>query len=198
MIVLGITGGTGCGKTTLLRRVEARGGTVIDCDAVYHDLLFSDRALLSAIDARFPGVVTDGVLDRKKLGKVVFEDAAALGDLNGLTHPAVDARVQQLLTAARQEGRTLAAIDAIALMESGLSRLCDVTIAVTAPAEDRVKRLMAREGISEKYARLRIAAQKSDEEFSARCSRTICNDYPTAEGFSEACDRLLDQIIGGN
>lgn len=198
MIVLGITGGTGCGKTTLLRRVEARGGTVIDCDAVYHKLLISDRALLSAIDARFPGVVTDGVLDRKKLGKVVFEDAAALGDLNGLTHPAVDARVQQLLTAARQEGRTLAAIDAIALVESGLSRLCDATIAVTAPAEDRVKRLMAREGISEEYARLRIAAQKSDEEFSARCSRTICNDYPTAEGFSEACDRLLDQIIGGN
>ena len=198
MIVLGITGGTGCGKTTLLRRVEARGGTVIDCDAVYHKLLISDRALLSAIDARFPGVVTDGVLDRKKLGKVVFEDAAALGDLNGLTHPAVDARVQQLLTAAQQEGRTLAAIDAIALVESGLSRLCQETIAVTAPAEDRVKRLMAREGISEEYARLRIAAQKSDEEFSARCGRTICNNYPTAEGFSEACDRLLDQIMGGN
>ena len=198
MIVLGITGGTGCGKTTLLRRVEARGGTVIDCDAVYHELLISDRALLSAIDARFPGVVTDGVLDRKKLGKVVFEDASALGDLNGLTHPVVDARVQQLLTAAQQEGRTLAAIDAIALVESGLSRLCQETIAVTAPAEDRVKRLMAREGISEEYARLRIAAQKSDEEFSVRCSRTICNDYPTAEGFSEACDRLLDQIIGGN
>lgn len=198
MIVLGITGGTGCGKTTLLARVAARGGTVIDCDAVYHDLLISDRTLLSAIDARFPGVVTDGVLDRKKLGKVVFEDAAALGDLNGLTHPAVDARVQQLLTAAQQEGRTLAAIDAIALVESGLSRLCQETIAVTAPAEDRVKRLMAREGISEEYARLRIAAQKSDEEFSARCGRTICNNYPTAEGFSEACDRLLDQIMGGN
>ena len=197
MIVLGITGGTGCGKTTLLARVAARGGAIIDCDAVYHDLLISDQALLDAINNRFPGVVTGSVLDRKKLGKVVFEDAAALGDLNGLTHPAVDARVQQLLSAAQQEGRTLAAIDAIALVESGLSRLCDETIAVTAPAEDRVKRLMAREGISEEYARLRIAAQKSDGEFAAQCGRTICNDYSTAEGFSKACDRLLDQIIGG-
>ena len=172
MIVIGITGGTGCGKTTLLARVAARGGAIIDCDAVYHDLLISDQALLDAINNRFPGVVTGGVLDRKKLGKVVFEDAAALGDLNGLTHPAVDARVQQLLSAAQQEGRTLAAID-------------------------RVKRLMAREGISEEYARLRIAAQKSDGEFAAQCGRTICNDYSTAEGFSKACDRLLDQIIGG-
>lgn len=197
MIVLGITGGTGCGKTTLLGRVEARGGLVIDCDAVYHDLLKNDRALLEAIDARFPGVVEGGVLDRKKLGKVVFKDAAALADLNGLTHPAVDRAVQERLAAAEAEGRSLAAIDAIALVESGLDRLCDETIAVTAPTEDRVKRLMAREGISEDYARLRIAAQKSDEAFTAQCGRTICNDYPTAQGFSEACDRLLDQMTGG-
>lgn len=197
MIVLGITGGTGCGKTTLLRRVEARGGTIIDCDAVYHDLLERDQSLLSAIDARFPGVVQSGVLDRKKLGKVVFKDPDALLALNCLTHPAVYARVQQLLAEAEQEGRPMAAIDAIALVESGLDRLCHETIAVTAPREARVRRLMAREGISEDYARLRIAAQKSDKEFAAQCGRTICNDYPTAEGFSEACDRLLDQLTGG-
>ena len=198
MIVLGITGGTGCGKTTFLRRVEARGGAVFDCDAVYHDLLLHDQALLSAINARFPGVVEKGVLDRKKLGKVVFKDAAALADLNGLTHPAVVRRVRELLAAAEAEGRPLAAIDAIALTESGLSALCQETIAVTAPVETRVKRLMAREGISEDYARLRIAAQKSDEAFAAQCGRTITNNYPTAEAFSEACDRLLDQIMGGS
>lgn len=197
MIVLGITGGTGCGKTTLLGQVEARGGAVIDCDAVYHDLLKTDRELLQAIEDRFPGVVMDGVLDRKKLGKVVFEDTEALAALNGLTHPAVDRQVQRLLAAAEAEGRPLAAIDAIALVESGLARLCRETIAVTAPVEDRVKRLMAREGISEDYARLRIAAQKSDETFAAQCGRTILNDYPTAQGFAEACDRLLDQIMGG-
>ena len=197
MIVLGITGGTGCGKTTLLRRVEARGGAVIDCDRVYHDLLKTDKALLAAIDARFPGVVEAGVLDRKKLGKVVFGDTDALADLNDLTHPAVDRAVQALLAAAETEGRPLAAIDAIALVESGLGRLCGETIAVTAPVEDRVRRLMAREGISEEYARLRIGAQKSDEVFAAQCGRVLCNNYPTVAAFSEACDRLLDQIMGG-
>ena len=197
MIVLGITGGTGGGKTTLLARVAARGGAVIDCDAVYHDLLKTDRELLAAIEARFPGVVEGGVLDRKKLGKVVFGDSRALADLNTLTHPFVDRAVRQQLSAAEAEGRPLAAIDAIALVESGLAGLCHETIAVTAPLETRVQRLMAREGISEDYARLRIAAQKPDEAFSAQCGRTIVNDYPTAAGFSVACDRLLDQIMGG-
>ena len=197
MIILGITGGTGCGKTTLLQRVESMGGCVIDCDAVYHRLLQSDREMLKAVERRFPGVVENGVLNRKKLGKVVFGEPGALHDLNRIVHPFVCAETRRLLDDARQEEKKLAAVDAIALVESGLGKLCDVTIAVTAPEEARVRRLMAREGISEEYARLRMGAQKCDKAFSAQCDRTICNDYPTAGEFAQACDRLLLELTGG-
>ena len=197
MKILGITGGSGSGKTTLLRQVEAMGGCVIDCDVVYHHLLDTDREMIDAIDARFPGVVVEGVLDRKKLGKVVFEDENALADLNRLVHPFVDREVRRLLEEARQRGCTLAAVDAIALVESGLGGLCDLTVAVIAPAEDRIRRLMDREGISEDYARLRLSAQKTDDDFRAQCGAVLVNDYPTAAEFAAACDTFLHHWIGG-
>ena len=83
-MIIGITGGTGCGKTTALNAIRQLGGVVLDCDQIYHQLLQTDRALLSAIDARFPGCVHDGVLDRKALGRIVFSDKAALADLNAM------------------------------------------------------------------------------------------------------------------
>ena len=80
-MILGITGGTGCGKTTLLNVIAEKGGLILDCDAVYHQLLTRDDRLLQAIEARFPGTVIDGKLDRKKLGPIVFSDEQALLDL---------------------------------------------------------------------------------------------------------------------
>jgi L-threonylcarbamoyladenylate synthase len=170
-MIIGITGGSGCGKTTLLDLIRDRGGMVLDCDAIYHDLLRTDAGLLQAIENRFPGTVEDGQLQRKRLGAIVFADADALQDLNRITHSAITAEVRRRL----ESKPKLAAIDAIALFESGLNRLCDVTVAVTAPTADRVRRLMARDGISEDYARSRIAAQPSNEDFSARCGYTLEN-----------------------
>jgi dephospho-CoA kinase len=170
-MIIGITGGTGCGKTTLLDLIRDRGGMVLDCDAIYHELLRTDVSLLHAIENRFPGTVEDGQLQRKKLGAIVFRDPKALQDLNRITHSAITAEVLRRL----ESKPKLAAIDAIALFESGLNRLCDVTVAVTAPTEDRIKRLMARDGISKDYARNRIAAQPSNEDFSARCGYTLEN-----------------------
>ena len=151
-MIIGITGGTGCGKTTALNVIRDMGGIVIDCDEVYHDLLKTDKALLGAIEARFPGTVEAGVLNRKKLGSIVFADAAALQDLNTITHSAICSAVQQLLP----PPPALAAIDAIALAESGLAELCNLTIAVTAPEALRIPRLMARDGISAEYAASRL------------------------------------------
>ena len=74
-MILGITGGTGCGKTTALQAIRELGGIIIDCDAVYHVLLQTDKKMLAAIEKRFPGTVVDGKLDRKKLGPIVFSDA---------------------------------------------------------------------------------------------------------------------------
>jgi L-threonylcarbamoyladenylate synthase len=170
-MIIGITGGTGCGKTTLLDLIRDRGGLVLDCDAIYHELLRTDASLLHAIENRFPGTVENRQLQRKKLGSIVFADSAALEDLNRITHSAITAEVLRQL----ESQPKLAAIDAIALFESGLDRLCDVTVSITAPTEDRVHRLMARDGISENYARSRIAAQPSNEDFSARCDYTLEN-----------------------
>lgn len=170
-MILGITGGSGCGKTTLLNQVQALGGLVLDCDEIYHRLLREDEALLRAIGARFPGTVSEGTLQRKKLGQQVFSDPQALEDLNRITHAAVKQEVLRLL-----EGKPkLAAIDAIALFEGGLGELCDLTVAVTAPREDRVKRLMARDGIPREYAEKRLDAQHSDAWFRERCDYALEN-----------------------
>ena len=170
--VIGITGGTGCGKTTLLNCIAEKGGLVLDCDAIYHRLLQTDLGLLQAIENRFPGMVENGELQRKKLGNIVFSDENALSDLNKITHSAILGEVQRQL----QTAPALVAIDAIALFESGLAELCHTTVAITAPAADRVQRLMARDGISREYAQKRIGAQRSNEEFSALCQFTLENN----------------------
>ena len=190
-MILGITGGTGCGKTTLLKEIEARGGLVLDCDAVYHELLTRDDALLSAIEARFPGVVEDGQLQRKKLGAIVFADEQALLDLNTITHGAIRAEIVRRLS----ENPALAALDAIALFEGGLAQLCDTCVAVCAPEEDRVERLMQRDGITREYARSRIRAQKSEAWFRSVCDHTLYNDGTRAE-FREKCSVFLEKLLG--
>ena len=91
--------------------------------------------------------------------------------------------------------RPLAALDAVALVESGLGALCDITVAVTAPLEARIRRLIQREGISEDYARLRIAAQKPDGAFSALCGYTLYNDCPDTGTFAAKCDQFLNKIL---
>ena len=185
-MILGITGGTGCGKTTLLNVIREQGGLVLDCDAIYHSLLQTDNGMLSAIKVRFPESFQDGHLNRKKLGAIVFADPAALTALNKITHGAVKQEVIRQL--AVWDG--LAAIDAIALFEGGLAELCDITIAVTAPLEDRVVRLMARDGISGEYARSRIAAQKSESWFRQKCDFVLENNAD-AESFSRKCIAFL-------
>ena len=187
-MIIGITGGTGCGKTTLLELIEQAGGLVLDCDAVYHELIRSDASLLAAIEARFPGTVEQGVLQRKNLGSIVFSDAQALADLNAITHSAIKQEVLRRLSAAP----SLAVIDAIALFESGLAELCDLTVAITAPEEDRVQRLMRRDGISEEYARKRIAAQHDAQWFRQRCDQVLENLH-TKESFQQKCLAFLKE-----
>ena len=188
-MILGITGGTGCGKTTLLNCIAERGGLILDCDAIYHDLLRTDPALLSAIEARFPGSVENGALQRKKLGNLVFSDEKALEDLNAITHGAVKAEVLRRLAGKPK----LAAIDAIGLFEGGLATLCDITVAVTAPEEARIQRLMVRDGIGRDYAKRRIAAQKSAEWFRERCDYCLENNGTRAD-FQKTCLAFLRKL----
>ncbi len=195
MKVIGITGGSGSGKTTLLNAAEGLGAYCIDCDALYHNLVEQDEALLRAIEGRFPGTVIDGVLNRKKLGNLVFADGDALQELNAITHAAVVKSVEGQLESAKEKGFTLAAVDAIALIESGLGRFCDTTVAVCAPEEKRIERLMKREGIERDYAIARIRAQKTDEEFAEMTQHVLFNVDTDAHIFKKHCTQFLKGVL---
>ena len=188
-MIVGITGGTGSGKTTLLKSIEACGGLILDCDAIYHELLRSDDSMLAAIDNRFPGTVKNGALNRKQLGSIVFADPSALQDLNRITHAAVRQEVLRRLETAPN----LAAIDAIGLFEGGLAELCDVTVAVTAPEKDRIARLMQRDGITEEYARSRIRAQHDESWFREKCDYVLANDGKL-DAFATNCLAFLHTL----
>ena len=190
-MIIGITGGSGSGKTTLLNLIREAGGLVLDCDAIYHELLKTDRKLLAAIEACFPGTVKNGDLDRKKLGAIVFADENALLALNAITHSAVKKEVLHRLEAKPK----LAAIDAIGLFEGGLAEICDITVAVTAPVEQRIARLMARDGIPEDYARSRIAAQHSDGWFRENCDITLENTGDLTQYTKDCLAFLAEQGI---
>ena len=196
MTIIGITGPTGAGKTTALNELKKLGGVLIDCDAVYHRLLREDVTLRDELEARF-GVLTDeeGVFDRKKLGAIVFHDPAALADLNAIAHRHIVRAVKEILAKAEAEGVPAAAVDAIALFESGLSDLCHDTVAITAPAEIRVERIMAREGISREYAQSRVNAQNPEEFFTSRCRHTLRNDCASAQEFAARANVLFTAIL---
>lgn len=180
-VLIGLTGGTGAGKSSALAALEDLGGTVLDCDAVYHQMLRTDPALREAITAAFgPVFCPDGSLDRQKLGTLVFSDHAALDRLNAIVYEYLPPELLR-----RAQGHTLVGLDAISLMESGLGRLCACTVAVLAPAEDRVRRIMARDGISEDYARLRISAQQPDAFYWERCSHILENNCATPAQFRD-------------
>lgn len=194
LTILGITGGTGCGKTTALRTLEELGALIIDCDAVYHGLLIENKEMLAEIDSAFPGVVTGGVLDRKALGAVVFSDTEALARLNGITHSYVGREIDRLLESWAMSGGRLAAIDAIELFGGNLARRCKATFAVLADRDKRIERIMARDGITREYAALRVDAQKPDSYFEEKCDYILKNNS-TEEEFREKCRSKFLEVI---
>lgn len=194
MYIIGITGPSGAGKTTALRVLESMGGQVYDCDAVYHEMLSADGELLGRIEAAFPGAVRNGALDRKALGARVFADPEGLQRLTDITQPLVRQRVLERINASGGAPAGFAVIDAIGLFESGLGDECDLTVAVVADEAVRLRRLMARDGISEDYARARIAAQKPAEWFSERADLVLQNNGSSAE-FTEQCRAAFARLL---
>nr|WP_326166813.1 L-threonylcarbamoyladenylate synthase [uncultured Oscillibacter sp.] len=191
-IILGLTGGTGAGKSSALRALQDLGGTVIDCDAVYHEVLNENEDFKNAINEKFPGVFSmEGQLDRKKLGREVFAKRDRLEQLNAIVYRFLLPELERRTEAA--EG--LCALDAINLFESGLDRLCDRTVAVTAPTELRVKRIMSRDGIPEQYARLRVSAQKQDEFYRGKCDCELNNATDSPEEFYKEARLFFERLV---
>ena len=197
MEIVGVTGPSGSGKSTALNCLRERGALVLDCDAVYHELLETDMALIRELDAHFPGCVEKGRVLRKKLGEKVFADPAALLELNKITHRAITDEVQRRLRAFALQGGTLAALDASELLESPLADRCDFTIGVLAAEETRLRRIMARDGISRDYALSRVRAQRTADYFRAHCTITVENDDDEANFYSNINKVLKEKLQHG-
>lgn len=194
MCIIGITGGSGTGKTTALNVLKGMGALAIDADEIYHELTRSSAEMRRELTERFGDVYIDGELDRKALGRVVFADPDALLDLNAITHKFVTREMLRLMRAHAMDAGTLAAVDAVGIFEAGIDKLCTAVFGVLAAEDVRVARLLRREGITKEYARARIRAQKSDDYYKSVCTACLVNNG-TPEQFAAECEAAFKEVI---
>lgn len=196
MSFVGITGPTGCGKTTALNILRDFGALVLDCDAVYHELLEGSKELIEELDKAFPGTVSGGRLDRRALSAVVFNDTEALARLNSISHRHIALEIDKRLEDWAMAGGQLAALDAVELISSGMAERCELLMGVLSDKKLRAERIMARDGLDEAAAWLRINAQRPDEYYEENCSHIIYNNG-TEEEFKDSVINLLTEVFNG-
>lgn len=192
MMILGLTGQTGAGKSTVSQILQKYGCYHIDADLVAREIIDNDEKLKSELTIRFGEdiIADDGKINRKILGTRAFADPQSTLDLNSITHPAVNRKIQSIIAKKEAENVKAVIIDAIALFESGEDKLCDYTVAVIAPKELRRERIILRDKITKEKADERINAQKGEEFFSVNADYIIKNYEPY--NINEETDRLAE------
>jgi len=195
--LIGLTGNIACGKSTVLARLAEHGAETIDADRVVHALMEPGEAVWAAVRETFgPGVIAaDGRIDRRALGAIVFAERAELARLEGLTHPAVRARIVAQVAEAARRGVAVVVIDAIKLYEGGLADQCDETWVVTCDPAQQLARLIARNGFSEAEAQQRIAAQPPQADKMARATVVIDNSGTVDETRAQV-DGAWGRVVG--
>lgn len=178
-VVVGVTGNIACGKSAVSSRLADLGATVIDADRLYHELIQPGMPLQDALKERFGAqiVAPDGQIDRRQLGAIVFADPEALADLDRITHPAVVAETCRRIEAVEA---AVVVVDAVKLIESGISDRCDEVWLVLCRPEIQIERLMNRNGIDRADAERRIAAQPPLEAKIVQASRVFDNSDDVA------------------
>lgn len=149
MIIIGLTGSVGMGKTTAASMLHRMGIPVCDSDALVHGFMGPDGAAVPLVEAAFPDAVKNGMVDRPALGRIVFGDTAALRKLEKILHPMVRRAQNDFLKQVQRSSRPLAVLDVPLLFEGGVNQLCDYAIVVTAPAFIQRQRVMRRPGMTE-------------------------------------------------
>lgn len=182
MIIVGLTGGIGSGKSTVSRALARKGACIIDADQIAREVVEPGSSVLLELAQAFgEDVVVDGVLDRSLLASRAFVDEEHTQLLNGITHPEIRRRIKDRLVQTREEGNRVAVLDHPLLLEQGLAAEVDLIVVVDVPAEIRVQRLVAFRGIEEQDARNRIARQMSDAARLEKADVVIDNSRSLSE-----------------
>ena len=193
MKVIGLTGGTGSGKSVVSKSLLAAGAVIVDADRIAHEIILKgEPAYHEIIEYYGTGILdAEGNIIRKKLGEIVFNDKEKLAFMNQCTHKYITAEVKRQIAEAKEAGTAKAIIvDAPLLLEAKLETVCDLVWVVYAEPEVRAQRVMARDGITYELAKARIANQKSWEEYRAAADAVIDNSKDLAH-----LEKQLDEIL---
>ena len=187
MLVLGLTGGIACGKSTISLTLAELGAIIVDGDLLSRELTAEGGCALPAIRSAFGDGIfhPDGTLDRRALGAVVFADTAALATLDGIMQPLLREMIVERITKARQSGASVCVLDMPLLYEKELDGLCDRVWCAYIPRKTQLERLMARDGFTREEAEARLRSQLPAEEKAARADVVIDTSGPiqyTKEG----------------
>lgn len=173
MIVVGLTGSIGMGKSTVAAMFEAEGATVWDADAAVRRLYAAGAQGARAIAARFPGALTEAGVDREKLSSLVLTDAGALADLEAIIHPLVAADRGRFIDEAARAGAEIVVLDIPLLFEKSSEKFFDAVVVVSAPADVQRARVLARPSMTEKKFRAILMKQTPDAEKRRRADFVI-------------------------
>ena len=184
MIVLGLTGSIGMGKSATAELFREEGVPVYDADAAVHALYAKGGAAVAPVEAAFPGVMVDGAIDRMALRTHVLDDAEAMRKLEAIVHPLAGDAQKQFRDKAREDGARFVVLDIPLLYEAGGYAYCDYVAVVTAPAEVQRERVLSRPGMTEETFESILARQMPDAEKRAKADFIIS----TAHGFEFAAD----------
>ncbi|MPZ23298.1 MAG: dephospho-CoA kinase [Dehalococcoidia bacterium] len=196
MRVVGLTGGIGSGKSTIVARLAELGAAVIDVDRVAHSTYRRGKPAYDRLTSLFgPGIVgNDGEIDRTALGAAVFGDAGQMKKLTGVVWPATHEASRERLKEEEARGAEVVVVEAAVLVEAKWMDVADEIWVATTPPELAIARIVSRNGISEEQARERIASQLSNEERMRYADVVIVNDGTIAE-LIERVDRCWDDLL---
>lgn len=195
-IIIGLTGGIGSGKTEAGRILAGLGAVHVDADALSRALTAPEGEALPEIREAFGDSVfnVDGTLDRRALAAAVFESPDRRRALEAILHPRVQRKALAMIDRAREDGAAAAVLDVPLLFETGMDALCDVTWVIEADPQERIRRIMARDGLTEAEIEARVKNQMSDEDRAARATKVVKNDG-SVERLAAELSNLYHQLI---